>query len=198
MVPSGHDRHVRLFGIQVRAENIMIEIYLILLFMIFAALIAVQAKDLLSSVIGIGAVGIGLSLAFLVLKAPDLAIMQLVVEILSLIILVRGTIHKDLPFSASGRWLFNTLSTLIFVAVFLVFAYMALRYLPGFGNSAMKTSRVYIEEGSAMAGERNIISVIALNYRAFDTLGEVTVLFLAVIGVIAMTRTVRRSGKEGR
>ena len=86
----------------------MLEINLILLFMITAAIIAVEAKDLLSSVVAIGAVGIGLCMAFLVLKAPDLAIMQLVVEILSLIILIRATIRRDLPFSASGRWRFNT------------------------------------------------------------------------------------------
>ena len=93
--------------------------------MIAAAVIAVRAKDLLSSVIAVGAVGIGLSLAFIVLKAPDLAIMQLVVEILSLIILIRATIRKDLPFSTSGRWVFNTTATLAFLAVFMAFAYFA-------------------------------------------------------------------------
>ena len=83
--------------------------------MIAAAIIAVEAKDLLSSVVAIGGVGIGLSMAFLILKAPDLAIMQLVVEILSLVILVRATMRHDLPFSMSGRWVFNTFSTLIFI-----------------------------------------------------------------------------------
>jgi multisubunit Na+/H+ antiporter MnhB subunit len=62
--------------------------------MIVAAVIAVEVKDLLSSVVAVGAVGMGLSMAFLVLKAPDLAITQLVVEILCLIILIRATIRK--------------------------------------------------------------------------------------------------------
>ncbi|MCK4325548.1 DUF4040 domain-containing protein, partial [bacterium] len=57
----------------------MAELYLLLLFMIAGAIIAVETKDLLSSVIAVGAVGLGLSVAFLVLKAPDLAITQLVV-----------------------------------------------------------------------------------------------------------------------
>ena len=60
----------------------MIELYLLLLFMIAAAIIAVEIKDLLSSIVAVGAVGLGLSLTFLALKAPDLAIVQLVVEIL--------------------------------------------------------------------------------------------------------------------
>jgi len=106
----------------------MTELNLLLIFMIFSAIIAVEIKDLLSSVIAVGAVGLGLSLAFLILKAPDLAITQLVVEILCLIILIRATIKKDLPFSTSGRWLFNTISTLVFVAVFLFLSYFAFFY----------------------------------------------------------------------
>ncbi len=47
------------------------ELQLLLLFMIFSAVVAVQIEDLLSSVIAVGAVGLGLSIAFLILKAPD-------------------------------------------------------------------------------------------------------------------------------
>jgi len=89
----------------------MIELAILLIFMIVGAIIAVEIKDLLSSVIAVGAVGLGLSMVFLILKAPDVAITQLVVEILCLIILIRGTLKKDLPFSTSGRWFFNTLIT---------------------------------------------------------------------------------------
>ena len=65
----------------------MIELYILLVFMIIGAIIAIEVKDLLSSVVAVGAVGLGLSIVFLVLKAPDVAITQLVVEILCLIIL---------------------------------------------------------------------------------------------------------------
>jgi len=72
--------------------------------MIVGAVVAIEVKDLLSSVVAVGAVGFALCLAFLVLKAPDLAITQLVVEILCLIILIRATIRKDLPLIIEGRW----------------------------------------------------------------------------------------------
>lgn len=103
------------------------ELHLLLIFMLFAAIVALEAKNLLSSVIAVGAAGFALCVAFLVLKAPDLAITQLVVEILCLIILIRATIRKDLPLVIEGRWIFNTVSTLVFVAVFLFFAYAALK-----------------------------------------------------------------------
>ena len=167
----------------------MLEINIILLFMIIAALVAVQVKDLLSSVVAVGAVGIGLSIGFLLLKAPDLAIMQLVVEILSLIILIHATVRKDLPFSRSGRWLFNTSATIVFLSAFLIAAYFALRNIPAFGNAAMRVSNTYLTQSQAL-GIKNVIAAITLNFRTLDTLGEATVLFTAVIGILAVARKI--------
>ncbi|MDD5423031.1 MAG: hydrogen gas-evolving membrane-bound hydrogenase subunit E [Candidatus Omnitrophota bacterium] len=174
----------------------MIEIHLVLIFMIAAALIAVMVKDLLSSVVAVGAVGIGLSMAFLLLKAPDLAIMQLVVEILSLIILIRATIRKDLPFSTSGRWFFNTISTIAFIALFLTLAYVSMRGLPKFGSALMGVSKYYIEEGAAITKIDNVVASITLHFRAYDTLGEATIVFTAIIGVLAIARKIGRKNRE--
>ncbi len=170
----------------------MLEIHLLLIFMIVAAIIAVQVKDLLSGIVAIGAVGIGLCMAFLVLRAPDLAIMQLVVEILSLIILIRATIRKDIPFSTSGRWFFNTFSTLLFLTVFLAFAYIALKDMPHFGNPVMRVSKTYIDEALIRTGATNIVAAITLNYRSLDAFGEATVLFTAIIGILAIARKIAR------
>lgn len=166
----------------------MIELHLILLFMIAAAITAAEVKDLLSSVVAIGAVGIGLCMAFLALKAPDLAMMQLVVEILSLVILVRATIRRDLPFSTSGRWVFNTSAAILFFAVFLTTAYFALKSLPAFGNAAMKVSGFYVDNSVPKALSQNVVSAILMNFRAYDTLGEVAILFTVIVGVLAIAR----------
>jgi len=176
----------------------MIEIYLLLLFMIVGAVIAVEVKDLLSSVVAVGAVGLGLSMAFLVLKAPDLAITQLVVEILCLIILIRATIKKDLPFSTSGRWVFNTTFTLLFISIFLTFAYFSLKNLPPFGSAVMRVAKTYVDQGLAKTGAANIVTAIILDYRAYDTLGEATVLFTAVIGVLTVVRRIGRKTGKGQ
>lgn len=172
------------------------ELQLLLLFMIGAAIIAVQIEDLLSSVIAVGAVGLGLSMAFLILKAPDLAITQLVVEILCLIILIRATINKDLPVIRDGRWFFNTSSTLLFIAVFLTLVYFGLRELPVFGQPIMRIAQEYINKGLEKTGATNIVSAIILDYRGYDTLGEATILFTAVIGVLAVIRRVGRINEK--
>ncbi|MFC1674936.1 hydrogen gas-evolving membrane-bound hydrogenase subunit E [Candidatus Omnitrophota bacterium] len=168
------------------------ELNIILLFMIIAAIAAVAIEDLLSSVIAVGAAGLGLSMAFLVLKAPDLAIAQLVVEILCLIILIRATIKKDLPLLKDGRWHFNTFSTLAFIGLFLICAYFALQELPRFGAPIMRVAGEYIRNGLARTGATNLVSSVILDFRAYDTLGEATILFTAVMGVLAVVRRVGR------
>ena len=165
--------------------------------MIGAAIVAVEIKDLISSVIALSAVGLGLSLTFLLLKAPSLAITQLVVEILLVIVLVRGTIKKDLPLVIDGRWVFNTVSTLLFIASFLLFAYFALKELPSFGQPLMKVSGGYITAAVSQTGVTNVVSAITLNYRSYDALAEAVIVFIAMVGVLAITRKVSKiNGKE--
>ncbi|MFA4842239.1 MAG: hydrogen gas-evolving membrane-bound hydrogenase subunit E, partial [Candidatus Omnitrophota bacterium] len=171
----------------------IMELHILLLFMIFAAIVAIEVKDLLSSVIAVGSVGFALCVAFLILKAPDLAITQLVVEILCLIILIRATLKKDLPLVIEGRWVFNTISTLVFVAVFLFFAWTALKELPRFGEPIMAVVKKYLEEGVTKTGAVNLVTAVILDFRAYDTLGEATVLFASVIGIMAV---LRRQGRK--
>jgi multisubunit Na+/H+ antiporter MnhB subunit len=170
----------------------MIELYIILIFMIIGAAVAVEMKDMLSSVIAVGAVGLGLSVAFLILKAPDLAITQLVVELLCLIILIRATIKKDLPLVRDGRWFFNTYATVVFVVIFLIFGFLALRELPEFGSPIMRIARNYLDVGMLKSGATNLVAAVILDFRAYDTLGEATVLFASVIGVLAIVRRIGR------
>ena len=167
-------------------------LYILLILMIIGAIAAIEMKDLISSIIVVGAVGLALSIAFLVLKAPDLAITQLVVEILCLIILIRATLKKDLPFSTTGRWFFNTLVAVVFAVTFLALGYFSLKDLPEFGYPIMKVAKFYIETGLAKTGAANLVSSVILDFRAYDTLGEATILFTAVIGVMAVMRRIGR------
>jgi len=165
---------------------------LILLFMICASIVAVESRDLISSVIALSAVGLGLSLGFLILKAPNLAITQLVVEILCVIILIRATINKDLPLVTDGRWLFNTIATYLFILCFLFFAYRALKELPNFGAPLMRVSQEFITNGMQKTGSSNIVTAITLNFRSYDVLGEAAVFFAGIIGVLVI---IRKTGK---
>ncbi|HUV08218.1 MAG TPA: hydrogen gas-evolving membrane-bound hydrogenase subunit E [Spirochaetia bacterium] len=172
-----------------------VEIYLIVLlvFMIFGALIAVEMKSLLSSVIALGAIGFGSSIAFLFLGAPDLAIVQIAVEVLFLIFLIRATISRDIV-STTGhiRW-YGLIVAVCLIATILVFGIFAFRDLNDFGTPIISVvkeapSNEYLAKGLKETGSANIVTAVLLDYRAFDTLGEATVIFAAIIGALAILR----------
>jgi len=170
----------------------MIELHILLVFMIIGAIIAVEVKSLLSSIVAVGAVGLGLSVAFLILKAPDLAIVQLVVEILALLILLRATFGDRIQQDGKKKGIAAILVSIVFVLIFLTCSYYCLKNLPEFGYPLMKVSQTYINEGLQQTGAANIVAAIILNFRGYDTLGEVTVLFSAVVGALAVLRAVGR------
>jgi multicomponent Na+:H+ antiporter subunit B len=55
-----------------------------------------------------------------------------------------------------------------------------------FGTPKTKVGKYYIDEGVEETGATNIVTSVVVNYRGFDTLGEVTVLFIAAIGLGAI------------
>lgn len=174
----------------------MVELYILLILMIVGAVVALEVRDLLSSVVALGAVGLGLCLTFLVLKAPDVAITQLVVEILSIIILIRATLKKGLPAASTGGWAFPSAIGLGFGVVLLLVAIQCFPDLPAFGEPKLRVAQHYLDHGLQQTGASNLVASVILDFRAFDTLGEVTVLFTAAIGVLAVVRTVGRKRRD--
>jgi len=173
----------------------MILLYGLLTFMIVGAIIAIETYDLLSSVISIGAIGLALAIVFLILGAPDLAIVQVVVEALFLVILlgffaVKHDTTVDHQYSYPAA--FATAVGLIFFGVFIVFTSIVYKEMPEFGNPLLSVSQRYISEGFAISKTANLVTAILLDFRAYDTLGEATVIFTAVTGALVILR------KKGR
>lgn len=167
--------------------------YVLLVFMIIAALIAVGIRHLLSAVICIGAVGFGTSLMFLFLRAPDIAITQIVVEVLALVILIRACLSRDLTFTSGSRGFFEVVAPVVIIAVIFLAAVNVFQTLPDFGDAVFAkesdtASQAYIREGLQKTGAANLVSSVILDFRAYDTLGEATVLFTAIIGAFVILR----------
>jgi multisubunit Na+/H+ antiporter MnhB subunit len=161
--------------------------------MIIAAFIAVETKDLLSSIICVGAIGFGVSLMFLFLRAPDIAITQIVVEVLGLIILIRATISRDLTFITGDREFFGLVVSVVIILVISIVGIKVFETLPDFGTPVFAkapdaASQAYIKEGFVKTGAANIVASVILDYRGYDTLGEATVLFTSITGAVVLLR----------
>ena len=61
-----------------------------------------------------------------------------------------------------------------------------------FGTPKTRVGKYYIGNGIRETGAPNIVTSVVINYRGFDTLGEVTVLFIAALGVGAAFATVEK------
>jgi multisubunit Na+/H+ antiporter MnhB subunit len=166
---------------------------LLLLFMIIAAIVAIETRDLLASVISVTAVGFGLIIGFFYMRAPDVAIVPIVVEVLVLVILIRATLRVGLKTFVGNRDFFGMMVTLAMLFAIFLAAIRAFDQLPAFGEPVMTTmmqapSRIYIAEGLKETGAANLVTAVLLDYRAYDTLGEATVLFTSIIGAVAVIR----------
>jgi len=180
----------------------MLIFYILLLFILIAAIIAVETRDLLSSVICIGAIGFGASIMFLFLRAPDIAMTQIVVEVLGLIILIRATIRRDLTFISGDREFFGTVVSVVIIFTIGLAGLTVFQSLQDFGNPIFANvpdaaSQEYISQGLAKTGAENLVASIILDFRAYDTLGETTVLFTTIIGSLVILRREGRKTLEG-
>lgn len=172
----------------------MIEIIAVLiLLMVVSAIVAVETACSLFAVISVGAVGFLLAIAFLFLGAPDVAIVQIGVEVISLVILLRATIGREAN-TATGRPAFvGTIAAVTLLAAIGLFGFQLLADFPVFGSSVMDRvadapSNTYLRDGLAGTGAPNIVTAVLLDFRAYDTLGEATVLFCAIVGARAILR----------
>ena len=165
----------------------------LLVLMIVGALIAIETTNLLSSIVCVGAVGFLLSIGFLFLGAPDIAITQVVVEILCLVILIRATISRDLTAVSGDREFFGLMVTVALVLVVAVAGVFVFAEFPEFGAAVLDRfpdapSSHYLEAGLRETGAANTVTSVLLDFRAYDTLGEATVLFCSILGALAILR----------
>ena len=187
----------------------MIEIplilYALLAFMIIASVIAMETRDLLSSVICVGTAGFGLAVIDLFLAAPDLAITQVVVEVVILVVLIRVVLTRRDETHETPKDTLSVAVVGVLVTVLLAASLVAFRHLHPFGQPLMAdpatagVGRAYLEGTLKETGSANAVMAILLDYRGYDTLGEATVIFTAVVAVGAVLRRIGRtsSAKEG-
>jgi len=127
------------------------------------------------------------------LKAPDIAITQIVVEVLGLIILIRATISRDLTFITGDREFFGTVVSVVIIFIIFLAGIKVFETLPAFGTPIFDklpqaASATYISRGLQDTGAANIVAAIILDYRGYDTLGEATVLFTSIVGATVILR----------
>ncbi len=150
-----------------------------------AALVAAASRSRLASVAALGVVGYGVAWLFSIFSAPDLAATQIVIESLTVILFVLAfaRLPKYTLASSPRRRLRDALLAGA-VGIVLTLLLLQATHEP----HPPPISEWYVEHSVPAAHGRNIVNVILVDFRALDTLGEITVLATAAIGVWMLVR----------
>nr|MDT0665816.1 hydrogen gas-evolving membrane-bound hydrogenase subunit E [Micromonospora sp. DSM 115978] len=163
------------------------------------ALAIVRARARLTAVLLLGAVGYGIGALFVVDGAPDLALAQLLVESLSLIVFVFVLRRMPVRFSTADREsVLRWPRVLIAVAVGAFVTVFAIVTSGSRQDEGVATTE-YLERSPDETGATNVVNGILVDFRAFDTFGEISVLAVAAVGVASMllfTRAARAAGVD--
>lgn len=135
------------------------------------------------ALIFLSVVGLVVSLAFAQFSAPDLALTQLSVEIVTIILLLLALFF--LPQSTLKESSNRRLSGDLFVAGMIGCVIGTICY--AMLTSPLSTiSDFFIANSKTGGGGTNVVNVILVDFRGFDTLGEITVLGIAALGIFKL------------
>jgi multicomponent Na+:H+ antiporter subunit A len=158
---------------------------LIVTMIITAAVAATVARSTMAAVLSLGAVGYGVAVTFLLFSAPDLAMTQFSVETLTVVIYVLVFRHFRGLGAVSPR-LVRLRDAVIALGMGTMIGGLVLSV--GTTDTVQRLTGYFVEHAPTLGHGRNVVNVILVDFRAFDTLGEITVLATAAIGVRALLR----------
>ena len=158
---------------------------LIAISIIIAAVTVLFAPSRLIAIVVNGYIGFAIALYFVILRAPDLALTQLVVETVTTALFL-------LCFYFLPKWnvtenakKLNITNLVIALGVGITFTLIALSVKSG---RLFDSISAYFEKSEELTGSKNIVNTVLGDFRAFDTMLEVIVLFIAGIGVYTLVK----------
>ncbi|MDQ4070603.1 MAG: DUF4040 domain-containing protein, partial [Actinomycetota bacterium] len=160
---------------------------------VLAAAGAARARRRFAAVIFLGGVGYGVAVLFLIQGAPDLALTQVLVETLALVIFVLVLRHLPEGFEPQPWRLREGASWVLSAAMGLFVAGFVL--VSAGSRTAPPISEEYIGRALPEGGGRNVVNVILTDFRGLDTMGEITVLTVAALGIASLVLAGRGRGE---
>ncbi|MET3613319.1 multicomponent Na+:H+ antiporter subunit A [Rhizobium aquaticum] len=146
----------------------------------------VGAADRLTAIVSLGIQGFAVALIFMLYGAPDLAFTQFMVETLSVVILALVMTRLDLKPSdhRHGRELVK--DAIIALACGVGFTALLLRAVQGPFNTAL--TDFFSQWSKVVAHGTNVVNVIIVDFRGTDTLGEIAVVTITGLAILALIR----------
>lgn len=166
------------------------------LIILAAALSATMLRNRLAAVLLVGVTGYGCGVIFVFHGAPDLALTQFLVETLTLVIFV--LVLRTLPAEADPARMTQHRLPRILLAVSVGAAVTALAVFAMAARTTTPIAELLPEAAYYRGHGSNTVNVLLVDIRAWDTMGEISVLLVAATGVASMVFRNRRFGAAPR
>lgn len=163
--------------------------------MIIASLTVLLAGNRIMAIVALGALGYMVSMFFVIFRAPDLALTQMVVETVTTVLFLLCFYHLPKMTKRIERIPFKLTNLIISIAVGLTVTLLA---LSANGHKLFEPITSFFENAYELAGAKNIVNAILVDFRGFDTMLEISVLTIAGLGVYILVhqRSKRREQRE--
>ena len=159
---------------------------------IAATFSAVVSHSRVVALIAMGVIGFGITIIFIAYSGVDLAITMILVETLMIILALAVLYHlpKYVKYSDTGARMRDALVAAMVGGFMMVLVLQA-------GTTLVEApiSDYFKQTSYSEAFGRNIVNVILVDFRALDTLGEITVLAVAALGIYSMIKLTQRNKK---
>lgn len=150
-----------------------------------AAIMAVRSRSRLGAVASLGVVGYSVALVFILFGAPDLAMTQFAIETMTVILFVL-VLYRLPRFSVYSHRSTRLRDAVIAGLAGVLVSVLVLTATPD--PVEPPVSQQFAERSVREAHGRNMVNVILVDFRGFDTLGEIVVLTVAAVGVCALLK----------
>jgi multicomponent Na+:H+ antiporter subunit A len=166
---------------------------IITLIIIGSVIMLIKAPSRMMAIVALGAIGYSVGVIYIINGAPDLAMTTFAIETLSIFIfiLVLYRLPKFIRLTSTA----DKVRDAVVATTFGLF--MTITILVVSANELQSDLKRYFAETSYTIGKgKNIVNVILVDYRALDTMGEITVLGIAAIGVYALLKLIHKKGEQ--
>lgn len=161
--------------------------------------VVLAARAHLRAILALGAVGYALGALFALIAAPDLALVQVHVETLVTVLfalaLVRvpRQVRRRFAGSPPRRWRAPRLAVAALAGLLAAaLSWVAIEHTP-----AQPVAVWYNENAEALVEAPDVVAAILVHFRAMDTVGEVAVFAIALLGVAVLVRLAREQKEQG-
>jgi len=155
------------------------------------AMATVLFKNRISAILSLGMTGFFVAFFYVLMGAPDLALTQYLVEAVSIILILLAFYFLPSYFEEAPDVSTNLSEVAVSVLVGGVMSYYMMMVMDSHLTETI--AGYYLEMSEKLAGGRNVVNVVIVDFRGFDTMFEIAVFSIAAMGIYGMLRLNKRT-----